>query len=109
VINNNLRFHASFNFQCNGIDIQFGRQIGNRLQLATNIVFTSVEESEFHQPPLRLNRDESRQLMDSLWAAGVRPSEMVDSVGERQALKDHVSSLSGFANRVLGLLEAGRV
>ena len=65
-------------------------------------VFTrTVEPGTTFSPFARLDEDAAQKLMDSLWSAGLRPTEGRTSAGLAAAQEDHLKSLKGILEAVL--------
>lgn len=65
------------------------------MSVARAITFERVDQDEYagETPLLRLREVEAQQLMDALWAAGLRPSEGVGSAGAMKAVQDHLQDM----------------
>ncbi|MHC4301319.1 MAG: hypothetical protein ACYS7Y_28965 [Planctomycetota bacterium] len=48
---------------------------------------------DFEPNGVSLTRAAIRQLMNSLWTLGIRPSDDIASVGQAEAMADHIASL----------------
>jgi len=60
--------------------------------VATNVVFETVSPGVASNPAISLRPEEARNLMDELWRAGVRPSE-VGSPGQLKATERHLEDM----------------
>jgi hypothetical protein len=54
---------------------------------------------------LRLPQEAAQQLMDELYAVGVRPTEGMGSAGSMAAAQEHLKSVEETKNRLLVLVE----
>jgi hypothetical protein len=61
----------------------------------------TTEENCFADPFLRLNPAEARSIMDALWEAGLRPSNLIETNKEVEAIKNHLSSESKTKQQLL--------
>ena len=52
-----------------------------------------VEEGNSFDPFLELEQGEARHLLESLWRAGVRSSEITSTLGEINATKNHLKDM----------------
>lgn len=57
---------------------------------------------EYEKPTMQLRYDEVQQLMDELWACGIRPTE-VGGPGELAATKAHLKDMRDIAFSYLSL------
>lgn len=75
------------------------------ISIATNIAFQRVPEDWEGQtyetdPTIKLKFNEAQQLMDELWKAGCRPSEV--GTGEKlQALQNHLDDMRAIVSHTL--------
>lgn len=74
---------------------------GRRLQIAQPVVFAKTD-GPIVEPMLSLSPDMARELMDSMWAAGVRPTEQ-GSTGEKGALTKHLADMRALTFAKLGV------
>jgi len=61
--------------------------------VCTNLVFNEVKDGEFLQPILRLQHPEAQELMDMLWAAGLRPTGGKSTTGQLEATERHLADM----------------
>lgn len=52
-----------------------------------------------------LTADEAQEAMDSLWEAGIRPSQGKGSAGQLEAVQSHVKDLRKIAFKTLGVAD----
>lgn len=52
-----------------------------------------VEEGDSFDPFLELEREEAQYLLESLWKAGVRSPEITTTLGEINAIKNHLKDM----------------
>ena len=99
-----IETHANYSPFRNAIELWVTdkRPDGGR-GLATSLVFELVEpNTHYGEPTLRLDHDEARGLMDELWRAGVRPTE-VGSPGQLAAITRHLEDMRMLAFKSLDL------
>lgn len=78
---------------CYWDDITLHMRVGNSNSVATSITFTEVAPGSYRDPLLRLKPDEAQELMDQLYAVGVRPSAAAGSAGQLEAVKYHLEDM----------------
>jgi len=61
------------------------------------------EEAYFVDPTVRLTMENAQELMDDLWASGVRPTEGNGSAGAMRAAERHIEDLRKVAFKALGI------
>lgn len=61
-----------------------------------DVVLSTREEGEWIKPFVTLTRNEARELMDSLWRSGVRPTEQ-GGPGQIAALERHLEDMRAIA------------
>lgn len=61
----------------------------------------SVEPGTVSSPFARLTEDRAQELMDSLWSAGLRPTEGKASAGLAAAQENHLNHLTRILDKVL--------
>lgn len=86
----------------NGIEILLTAIRDGKRSIATDVVFTEVEEGIIKEPSFRLEVEDAQVLMDDLWKSGLRPTEGSGSAGQLAATQKH---LEDFRNIVQNLLE----
>lgn len=57
------------------------------------------EESVWHPPAFWVTMHNAKKLMDDLWNAGVRPTEMSETEGALTATKEHLQDMRDIAFR----------
>lgn len=89
-----IRFHAEYNLSWQEFHVWLAEQRDGPLRRCTNLVMTSIEDDPGKpwEPTMRLSVAEVQALMDTLWAAGVRPSDQKHKHddGPTVAAKDQV-------------------
>jgi hypothetical protein len=78
-----------------------GRSVG------TSISFAIMPEGAFCNPTFYLGQPEAQELMDSLWAAGLRPSAGKQSEGLVSAQSAHLADMRAIAFAKLNILSPG--
>jgi hypothetical protein len=67
-------------------------------KVGTEIVFKDVDSHEMMPPcPIQLSRIEAQELIDALWASGLRPTEGKGTAGLTEAMKAHIDDLRHIA------------
>jgi hypothetical protein len=80
------------------------RSDGSRAR-ATSITFQDVEPGFIQEPLMMLEEADAVSFMDSLWRAGIRPSEASNPSETVSAHKDHIASLKSVTDRLFGIIE----
>jgi len=72
-----------------GIEILItqGRAVGARVEMVT------IDDGMMCDPTLRIEDSEAQELIDGLWAAGLRPSEGSGSAGSLKATENHLADM----------------
>lgn len=60
---------------------------------AISLTFKSIEDGEYVGPAEYLSQNDAQALIDSLWAAGLRPSEGSGSAGALAATQRHLDDM----------------
>lgn len=63
--------------------------------------FTQEDVNQQVEPMFFMNGAQAQGLMDSLWNAGIRPSEGHGSAGQKAALENHLAHVSDILQTVL--------
>lgn len=74
--------------------------------IARSPIMTNVSLGESVQPTLELSQDEAQMLMDELFAAGIRPSEGMESMGQLAAVQKHLEDMQKIAFSLLAMDDA---
>lgn len=80
--------------------VGFGYHVSNpggRISVATDVVFTELAEGVRGGPFLEVEAHEAQQLLDELWAAGIRPSQEFGSTGQIGAVQRHLDDMRAIA------------
>lgn len=77
----------------------FGVSEDGRRALAQREVL--VEPGAYCEPFAVLSQTEAQQLVDELWACGIRPTEGSGSAGQSGAQQAHIDDLRKITNRLL--------
>ena len=93
-MNTKLKFHAERRWMNNRINLQLSSHHNDKVALACNITFKEIEPEEYNDECLlKLKPDEAQDLMDVLYAAGIRPSQAAGSAGQLDAVKYHLEDM----------------
>jgi hypothetical protein len=92
-------FHAPWHHRC--LELMLVRQDYDankyqHLESKDGESYGWVESDLYGSTPVnsfRFEREDGQQLMDDLWAAGIRPTEASGSTGALQAVKEHIKDL----------------
>lgn len=66
---------------------------GDKVRIPESIVWKEVEEGSYFEPMLRITELQGQELMDALWAAGLRPTEGAGSAGAMSAVQAHLADM----------------
>jgi hypothetical protein len=61
------------------------------------VTFAPVPAGQPISPAFRLAHEEAQELMDSLYAAGLRPTQAKSSVGQTEAIQRHLEDMRTIA------------
>lgn len=73
-------------------DISIYWRRGKRL-VGDDLLEVEVTPGDHHRPTLYLSGRDAQQLMDDLWACGLRPTEGSGSAGAMSAVQEHLKDL----------------
>ena len=91
---NHVQVHNDgMSYSGHGLYVFRKRNEKNKVAIATNIEFKEVERFTAHDPLLRMDDEAAQGLMDSLYAAGLRPSEGRYTVENVQSMQNHIDDL----------------
>lgn len=91
------RIRADYSFSSDRVEIRYLYKSDSGAEsIAEPITLAPYKYGEWTDPMITLTRDEARELMDSLWQAGVRPTEQ-GSPGQIAALERHLSDMRAIA------------
>ena len=62
-------------------------------RVVTAMTVSDVAPGSFYEPTLSMPDDAAQQLMDNLWAAGLRPSDAKESAGALAATTRHLEDM----------------
>jgi hypothetical protein len=76
------------------IEIGIGQRNYERNLIGRGVLtFHPHEDDAYAEATMRLTRDEARELMDCLWAAGVRPTNGEGNAGQLGATERHLEDM----------------
>ena len=81
-----------------GVDILimerlFLRQPGEARRVVTALTVSDKQQGDFLEPTLRLDHDMAQQLLDNLWACGLRPTDAKSNPGALSATERHLEDM----------------
>lgn len=89
----------------NSIELRIGaRNDGRQMAVVEPLVFRAIAEGEYTTPALVITTEAAQQLMDELWACGLRPTEGAGSAGAMAATKAHLEDMRKIALTSFDLL-----
>lgn len=87
-----ISFHAQYSPAHNRFLLYITENSGKERFVCRPLVFDKRNLGEVFEPAVSLDDIDARQLMDSLWAAGVRPTN-VGSSGQLAATEKHLEDM----------------
>lgn len=69
-------------------------------EIATSITFEELPPGQISDPIISLYSDEAQDLMDRLYAVGIRPSAAAGSAGQLDAVKYHLEDMRKLALKI---------
>ena len=87
-----MKFLARYNFNVDSYEIHIKNSTN---AIVTGLVYTKLEPGSFisTEPPIMLKEQEAQELMDQLYAIGIRPAGARGSLGQLDAVKYHLEDL----------------
>jgi hypothetical protein len=77
---------------------------------ATSMVMEEIpDHAAIIEPTLRLSMTAAQELMDDLWASGLRPTEGAGSAGSLRATEKHLADMRTIAFSQLGIEPGGKL
>ena len=98
-----IRVMKNFRADSFGIFIDWYRNPDNYLTVKEPLNFVKRELYEETPPVCRLSETAAQQLMDDLWACGLRPSEGRGSAGQLAAVQEHLKDMKIIVSKKLGV------
>ncbi|MDE2102491.1 MAG: hypothetical protein KGL39_34915 [Patescibacteria group bacterium] len=87
-----------------GVEIFLADKQPGRLAVVSGFQMTVYSEGEAPKPmPIKLTRGAASRLMNALWAAGLRPTNELESIGQKEALQAHLADMRKLAFHTLGV------
>lgn len=98
-----MRLRAVQNYSSDWIDL-YGWDNG---VVATTLTMTAHPDGAYSEPFTRLNRADAQELIDSLWNAGLRPTQGRQSEGVTTAQAAHLTDMRAIAFAKLNITLPG--
>lgn len=88
-----------------GVELVGFAKDSDRRRYVASIAWKEQAERDvyFVDPTVRLSMENAQELMDGLWACGVRPTEGNGSAGAMRAAERHIEDLRKIAFKTLGI------
>jgi hypothetical protein len=87
-----------------GVELLAFAKDSDRRRYVATVVWREVNENEVcFDHTVRLAMENAQELMDDLWASGVRPTEGNGSAGAMRAAERHIDDLRKIAFKTLGI------
>lgn len=83
---------------------RYGRGISLHIvggSAAGSVCFAPLAEGEYAPPAIEFSNESAQQLMDELWACGIRPADGAGSAGQAAAMQSHLNDLRAIAFKTL--------
>lgn len=90
------KIHCSRDYSWDKIAVTIAKRnlLTRELQILKPLEFEKSDPTQIMGPPsLMLTNDEAQELMENLWASGIRPNEDIGSTGQVSALKYHLEDM----------------
>ena len=71
--------------------------------VAKSIVFEEIGEGLVAEPVLQISYGDAQRMIDSLWGAGLRPTEGAGSAGSLAATEKHLADMRKIAFKKLNI------
>ena len=81
--------------------------VGFRQQVVTGVTFGELGEGATLGEPMRISKADATELMDDLWNAGIRPSD-IGTAGHLAATQAHLRDMQGLIEKILPSALRGR-
>lgn len=88
----------------NDIGVWIGRSFDQCEAARGTVMFVPATGAERHEPAFALSRELAQVLADSLWVAGIHPTQSSGSVGQVEAMRAHIVDLRTQLDRLNGLI-----
>ena len=87
----------------NGVSIYLAIKGAGSISVCSGLIFTQYQEGEAvtTAESLKLSRPAAQVLLDSLYRAGVRPSQAASEDSERKAMSEHLQDMRQIAFKTL--------
>jgi len=101
----NYRFAVNRNITARCVEIFYYQEHEDgSFSSISDLVMKKVEVGMvFPSTPLRPSPEEAQELMNELWAVGLRPSDIESPVGTIKAQQAHIESLKEMSSIVIAL------
>lgn len=90
-------FNVDFNIQTNwgtGLyEVRARKRNNNNIFLARELLFDKVEPGAISRPSFELDKESAQELMNSLYRAGIRPTETFDQTSQLESVKYHLEDM----------------
>lgn len=87
------------------IELRIGaREDDRQMVVAEPIWFRAISDGDYTPPTLVITTESAQELMDELWACGLRPTEGAGSAGAMAATKAHLEDMRKMALKSFDLL-----
>ena len=85
-------------------DILIGQNYPDRTMAATEIIFKELPQGQQVKPLMSIRQESAQKLIDSLWNAGLRPSEKVGTVGQLKATQKHLGDMRRLIEKTMDVV-----
>lgn len=91
MLDEKLEVRARRDYWYNGVAFLIKLARGNGV--VKSLTLEKIPEGETCDPTFKLDYTEAQQLMDELWACGIRPTEGAGSAGAMAAVQKHLEDM----------------
>jgi len=100
---NKSKWYCGYNPSQRAYELFLTIKNNNIEYFATDITLIERTAVSYMEPILTLEEDQAQQLMDALWAGGLRPTEGHGSAGQLGATERHLADMRKLAFQALGI------
>lgn len=95
------------NFWSRGIELYLANKTPQSIAVLTDLIVTEYPNEDgasiLAPSSIKLGAETAQRLMDALWNTGLRPSGELDSIGQLDALKEHLKDMRQLTFKTLNV------
>lgn len=100
-----VRARQSFHMDEIALYVRTGAKQDGSIQHGVRVEFVPTEPGLYYEPTMVIDLTAAQELMDDLWASGIRPTEGAGTAGSMRATENHLADMRKIAFRALKLDE----